>query len=168
MSRITKDIASAIAKKLIQKKQDAVNKLNNEFAKKAGEYYLKTLPEKVIKAFEDDVLKKYIDTTTSIRLSGHGWNYQYVPLDKNYPDNRKSVQNFTPKQMEILLKMYNDHSTAKNELNDLKSKIEIALYNLKTYSRVSESFPEAIPHLPTNSTTAVSVNVLEIRNELNA
>lgn len=168
MSRITKDIASDIAKKLVQKKRDAVNKLNSEFAKKASEFYVKTLPEKVVKAFEDEVLKKYIDTTTSIRLSGHGWNYQYVPLDKPYPNNSKSVQHFTPKQMEILLKMYNDHSTADNEVKNLKSKIEIALYNLKTYARVAEAFPEAVSHLPTNSTTAVSVNVSDIRKQLNS
>jgi len=163
MSRITKEIAEQVAKKMTEDKENEIIKINKQLTNTVTDFVLKTIPEEVIEFNEK--FKGYIDMRSNVRLIGNGWNYENLSLSKSIPLKK---QDFIPnvKQSDILKKLKEEVSDKEKHLQQLRRKIGIALYSLRTYSKVAIEFPEAVPFLPKKQETSLAININDIRAEL--
>lgn len=163
MSRITKEIASVVAKKLVAKKAKSRDE--------AGKKLEQTLTDMVILLIPKEVLEfnkkhpNYIDLTYALNLEGNGWNYQRIRLSEGLPFKCRAFMPST-KEADILMKLFNEFKSREKHVIALESKIENLLYSLRTYNRVNAEFPEATPFLPSIKETGLSINISDIRNEL--
>lgn len=161
--RITKQIATDVAKQLIAEKQKEIDDLKKELNHKAYELYVVTIPEGLLKQF-----KKYPDffySNKSFYLSGIGLNHKNVSFDVYMPRKSQTmlVDDVNAKWFELA---FNVIEQKQKELGDFKIQIEIALFNLRTYNNVEKQFPEAFKFLPPKQTSAVMINIKDIRCKL--
>lgn len=163
MSIITKTQAEEVAVKLTAKQQKEYEKARLETQTFFTEKYLSTVPEEVKNLFEK--YPSYFDSRKEFQLQGNGFNWQYVHTLKEVPCSKRTYSP-GPKEAEKLLKLLNFEDLKRSELKKLRSEIEIALNSLRTFKRINESFPEARPHLTIKTSTALAVNLSEIRDQL--
>jgi len=71
MSRITKEIAEQVAKKMTKDKENEIIKINQQLTTTVTDFVLKTIPEEVIEFNEK--FKGYIDMRPIVRLIVNGW-----------------------------------------------------------------------------------------------
>jgi len=163
MSRITKLIAENVAAKLTEKQDSEIKELKSELSNKFTDIYLKTIPKEVL-----DFHKKYpefIETRSNMQISGNGFQYQSLSLNKSFPAKNHI---FLPneKDAKTLLSLVNEISDKKSEHSKLKQEIEVLLFGLRTYTKVNSEFPEATPFLPKTITSALMVNISDLREKL--
>jgi len=164
MSRITKEIASQVAKKLTAKKLEEITNLEKEIATKFEAIYLNRLSKEIKETFKKH--KNYFYTRSQFQVSGSGFDYFYVNTLNEVPYNRNSSFVATKEDADVLLPLINNKKLLKGNYDKLIIEIEALLYGLRTYSKVISEFPEAEPFLPYNLSNKLMVNVSEIRNQL--
>lgn len=163
MSIITKTQAQEIAVKLTTNQQKEYDKARKETQTFFTEKYLATIPEEVKNLFEK--YPSYFVSRKEFQLQGNGFNWQYVNALKEVPYSNRTYSP-EPKEAEKLLKLLNIEDEKRIELIKLRSEIEIALNSLRTFKRINESFPEASKYLQIKTSTALAVNLSEIREKL--
>lgn len=163
MSIITKTQAQEIAVKLTVNQQKEYDKARKETQTFFTEKYLATVPDEVKNLFEK--YPSYFDSSKEFQLQGNGFNWQYVQTLKEVPYSKRTYSP-DPKEAEKLLKLLNTEDCKRAELKKLRSEIEIALNSLRTFKRINESFPEASQYLTIKTSTALAVNLSEIREKL--
>ena len=165
MSRITKELANRIAEKLISKQLEEVKKLNFEFEEKVYLAILKTIPKEVMDCYEKN--PDFFNTTRSFYMYGKGWHSETIASSKKLPKNNFfSAEKLNEADSNKLLKERQLIDDKKLEAKKLLKEIEVALYSLRTYTRISEHLPEAIPFLPSATSTALQVNLSDIRKKI--
>lgn len=163
MSRITKQIAENVAVKLTEKQSLKIKELQANLKDKFTEIYLKTIPKEVI-----DFHAKYpnfTETRQSVQCTGNGFQWQSLGFNGHVP----SISNtFSPneKDAKLLLKLLNEIDDKKSELSKLKHEIEVLVFGLRTYAKVNSEFPEATPFLPNSVSSALMVNISDLRKKL--
>lgn len=163
MSRITKQIAEDVAVKLTKKQALEIEKLQKDMKQKFTEIYLKTIPKEIMDLFEK--YPKYFEKRSSFQISGNGFQYQQLHTDKDYPSSQYSYS-LKEKDASLMLGLMNTLDDKKNELYKLKKEVANLLFNLRTYAKVNSEFPEASPFLPKTVTTALMVNISDLREKL--
>jgi len=163
MSRITKEIAYQVAKKLTEEKQKEIDLLNKSMGELVYSVVLKTIPEEVITCYNKH--KTYFDTNSSVRFNGNGFNFQYFNMPKSLPLPDRMISP-NDEDSKGILAQFNNIQNKDKELKLLRKEIEVALFNLRTYNQVEKEFPEAFPHLPKPPNTALIVNIKSIREKL--
>lgn len=163
MSRVTKQIAESVAIELTKKNALEIKELKADLDNKFTEIYLKTVPKEVLQLFEK--YPDYVETRSSMQMSGNGFQYQSLSLNKSFPaKNHVFLPN--EKDAKMLLLLVNEISDKKSEHSKLKQEVSALLFNLKTYNRVNSEFPEATPFLPKTVTSALMVNISDLREKL--
>jgi hypothetical protein len=160
---ITKAIATEVAEKLIQKQGLELNELKDSLKVKFEKIVIDATPKDVV-----DFYKKYpnyVETRQSFQLSGNGFDYKYLNTKSSIPAFKSSFQ---PNERDaiILHGILNEIDKKEKEYKKLFSEIEIALFSLRTYKRVEETFPEAFLLLPNKITTSLSVNISDLRQKI--
>ena len=163
MSNISKTQAEEIAVKLTATQQKEYDKARKETQTFFTEKYLATIPEEVKTLFEK--YPSYFESRKDFQLQGNGFNWQYVNTLKEVPCAKRTYSP-EPKEAEKLLKLLTVEESKRFELEKLRSEIEIALNSLRTFKRINESFPEASKYLSLKTSTALAVNLSEIREKL--
>lgn len=163
MSIITKTQAEEAAVKLTATQQKEYDKARKETQTCFTELYLATIPEEVKSLFEK--YPSYFVSRKEFQLHGNGFNWQHVNTLKEVPCAKRAYSP-EPKEAEKLLKLLNIEAEKRSELEKLRSEIEIALNSLRTFKRIKESFPEASKYLSIKTSTALAVNLSEIREKL--
>jgi len=163
MSRITKQIAENVAAQLTRKKNTEISSLKKELENKFSEIYLKTVPKEVLQLFEK--FPDYVKTRRGLQCTGNGFEWQTLDFNKELPAYKNC---FSPDELDAkeLLELANKIKDKKQELFKLKAEIENVVFNLRTFKRVEIEFPEAVPFLPTTVSTALMVNISDLRNKL--
>jgi (2Fe-2S) ferredoxin len=98
----------------------------------------------------------------------NGFGYESFSLKESVvlkADNHYYT-NISGENAKKIIKMHNEILDKKSEVSNLILDLEILLYSLRTYSKVSENFPEAIPFLPKKLTTGLSINISDIRKRI--
>lgn len=166
MSRITKEIASAVAVQLVQPKSDELKQLENNLQETVRKMYLLSLPSGIMDAYEK--YKDWFQQCTNITLSGAGLKlgYKYYKIGQALP---KYLQRLELKESdaELIIKIENQIDAKTKEIAELKNAIENALYNYRTYKNVEDNFPEAFRLLPVRVSTVPMIPIKEIRCKLN-
>jgi len=160
---ITKQIASEVAVLLLQEKQKEINSLKKNLDSEFTEIVLKTIPIDVLDF--NDKFPDYLDLRSSFQCMGNGFNYKWLNTSKSLPCKNS---NFLPNPSEAkkLLSIIGKIGDKKKVYNELLKEIEVTLFSLRTYKRVEESFPEAFILLPNKTTTAVALNISDLRQKI--
>jgi len=164
MSIITKAIATEVAVKLTAKKQEEIKNLDLKLREQFEIVYLKSLPKEVVLAFEN--APNYFNTSNSVQISGNGFNWQSLGFTKKMPVLRNCSHQLSDKEASDFLKKYNTIEDKKSKCRDLIYEIETALFSLRSYKKIGEQFPEAIPFLPEKITSALAINISDIQYKL--
>jgi len=164
MSRVTKEIASKVAKQLTAKKLEEIINLEKEISTKFEDIYLSRLSKEIKETFKKQ--KNYFYTRKQFQVSGSGFDYIYINTLNDVPYNKNSSFVATDEEAKILLPLTNKKKLLKGNYDKLVIEIEALLYGLRTYSKVIAEFPEAEPFLPYNLSNKLMINVSEIRNQL--
>jgi hypothetical protein len=165
MSRISNDLAQQIAFKLTEKSKKVMDEKHIAFRDLVTTLYEESTPALII-----DALKKFpdwIDTCSSIRLNGHGFNYEYVT------PTRKCVSNSSVNSLELTQKMADKITSvrkvwekSKKQYNDLKDEVKHALLSLKTFANIRKELPAAAEYLPPPMSNALVVNLGSLNKRL--
>jgi len=164
MSRITKQIAEAVANQLVLPKRQELQKEEQKLHQITTDIYLKHIPSQVMDAY--DKYHEWFNKTESVYLNTNGFNYEYLALTKNYPKQRNKYPEFTAAESAKIRVQFDIVADLKKSIEKLKFDIETAVFNLRTYSNVEKEFPEAFKLLPAKQTTALIVNLKDIRCQL--
>jgi hypothetical protein len=163
MSIITKTFAAEVAKKLTEKKAKSLATAEANLKALLTEMYVRSLSPEVVKLF--DKMPAYFKTRNDLQLSGNGFSYEWVGLSNSMPC---ISQYFTPDedQAKILNTAIDERDAKKRELSGLKDELILTLLSLRSYKKIGEFLPEAIPFLPEKITTALAVNLSDLRDRL--
>lgn len=167
MSRITKQDANIIAKKLAEKKKKVADDLQNEYCLFVTNAYLKTVPKEVLVLFKEQ--GHYFKKTSTISFSGHGfrWESISVPNRELIPTTDGAATLLLNEKLAgQIMKLKGKCDKASKEYNELVREIENALLALVTYARIEKDFPEAAPLLPKKQTMALAINFTDIRKKI--
>jgi len=163
MSKITRQIAENISAELTKKKALEITQLKQNLIDKFTDIYIKSLPKEVI-----DLHKKYpeyVNARFRLQLSGNGFQYQYIDLLESLP-SKNSIFLPSEKDAKTLHFLINEVDEKEAEYKNLQIEISSLLLGLKTYNRVNSEFPEATPFLPKSMSTALMVNISDLREKL--
>lgn len=167
MSRITKEIATQVATQLTTKKREALKELDAKFRSELKRMYVEDTPAEIKELAEK--FPQYFEQRTRIGFGGtNGFGYEVYSIDGNViaPVSGAYYTKISPENSKILKKLDNEIQDKKKELKNLVKELEILLYSLRTYSKVAEQFPEAVPFLPFRTTSALAINIQDIRKKL--
>lgn len=172
MAKITKTIADEMADSMVADYDSRLDALNAEQSSKAEAYaYDKFIPKEAVALFK--AFPAWAENCSRVFLYGNGCKFTVsttnrIPSNDSYqlklnldePEHKEFAED-----MEKRRRLIED---VKNERNQLILNIYETLLSLGTDKRVRASFPEAIPHLPSQFTTytAVAVDLTTIREGL--
>lgn len=92
-----------------------------------------------------------------------------VTFTRDVPTLRnRSALDLTDKISDQMLKLNHEYKDAIQIWKETKIQIEITLVNLRTYNRVKDQMPEALPFLPApgTTTTAIALPLQPLRNTI--
>jgi len=165
MSRITKQIAEAVANQLCLPKQQEVKAQEENLSSVVTEIYRSKIPVEILQMYHDN--PKWFKTLSSIKLNTLGFNYEFFGMMESLPDNNSMYyMPITPEEAEKIHQQDDLLKQLKKDYETLTKEIKIAVFNLRTYNNVEKEFPEAFKLLPTRQTTALIVNLKDIRCKL--
>jgi hypothetical protein len=163
--RITKAIAEHVAKCMTAPEDKVIKELRIELQKSVKKNYIESLPVDVIKVSKNYPL--YFRRTSGVT------NYQiggFVPFFNEYNDSEsdlfpeKAHSQYLPSDAEI--KLFQRKDKLKSQYRKLNTEIQQALLGLGSYKRVSEQFPEAVPHLPKLGRTEIMIDIASLRGRI--
>lgn len=164
--RISQDLAQQIAYKLTQGSRDNADSFRVEYRELATAFYEQQTPKEVIAM--KDLHPDYFQTRQRVDFAGHGFRYEQVTSTRSVICNAGQTANLalTPKIADKLTKAKAKWEKADKECQALKAETETALLNLRTFARISENIPAAIPFLPPPMSNALVVNVDSLNKKL--
>lgn len=167
MSRITKEIATTVATQLTTKKREVVKELGKKFRSELKRMYVEATPAEI----KELAVKfpQYFERRNRISFGGtNGFGYESYSIEGNVivAPSDAYFTNISSENAKILKKLDNEIQDKNKELKDLVKELEILLYSLRTYSKVAEQFPEAVPFLPFKTTSALAINIEDLRKKL--
>ncbi len=167
MSRITKEIAGQVSHQLTAKKREEIHELDAKFRTELKRMYIEDIPEEIKELSAK--YPEYFELRDRIGFYGtNGFGYENYKIDGSVISKAGSVNylHISPENAKKLKKIDNEIQDKKKELKGLVRELEILLYSLRTYAKVSEQFPEAIPFLPYKTTSALAINIEDLRKKL--
>lgn len=168
MSRITKSLAEDVARKMVATRIEAANLKENIFLELLYEKVKNIIPKEVLDFY--GCYTEFIRECSEIRVSGYGFNYQYFSLCKKLPTQDKyGIIEYLPSEKDAneLLSYMDAYQLAYREAKELQKEIETTLFNLRNYKSVQDNFPEAFEFLPKQQTTAIALNISDLRQKIN-
>ena len=164
MANLTKTQAEEIAVAMTAKERVKFNALQAQVREAVAEAYLNHLPDEVVVLFRSR--PQYVNTTGSLRIDGNGFNNEYYRLFRTVPQGESNLFLPKPGEAKILREAIDRVATEEAKLKELKRDIYNALITLKTVKRISEQLPEAIPFLNIKTSTAITLNLSDLRKRL--
>lgn len=171
MSRISKDLASTISKKLTIKLFKKIEETKNELIEYTTKITVKRVNKDVLEFYSKYPKNCY--TTTTIHVYGNGFNGELYDIKCTPTDiegihyRGKCIQDLNKEESEKLLKLTKSYKKLIDDHKKLKESIYNALLQLMTYKRIIEQFPEAAPYLERKDAYAIAIPVEDIRKQLN-
>lgn len=167
MSRITKEIATQVATQLTTKKREVLAELNKKFRAELKRMYVEDTPSEIKELAEKH--PEYFDFRNRIGFNGtNGFGYESYGIEGRVISTVGGAYytKILPEHAKYLKKLDNEIQDKKKEILSLIKELEILLYSLRTYPKVAEQFPEAVPFLPFKTTSALAINIEDLRKKL--
>lgn len=165
MSRVTNEIARAVAEKLVQSKKDEQVVLEKELQVVIRDMYIASLPKGLMVAYK--TYEEWFDTCNQILLKGVGITpgYNYYRIGDALPKNTQFLE-LTDEQVKEILRLEGSIKSKKGEIESLRNQIKTALLTYRTYKNIEDNFPEAFVLLPVRVSTLPMINIKDIRCKL--
>lgn len=145
-TRITKMAANKVAEILTVKKRAEVKDAKDKMGEFVTALFEATVPTPIMESFAK--FPQFFKRKGYVYLSGAGiQSYESVQLSKDLPNPEEQFQ-MKSHNAEKFIKLKRAWEEKKNELKKLELDVEKAVFNARTYKRIAELFPEAVPHLP--------------------
>lgn len=170
---ISKSLAYDIALKLSEKRRNECEELHELLKQLVYKVYQKMIPKIINDAYL--IAPDFFRERSAIYLCGHGFDEKriscpedWLAIVNNNEDNKcylhmKNLPEATRKEIQAAHRAY---VKADDAVNALRKELASALLSLKTYKKISEEIPEAIPMLPKKfPVPAVVVNVSALRKK---
>lgn len=167
MSRITKEIATQVANQLTTKKREALKELDFKFRSELERMYVEDTPSEIKRL--EVMFPQYFEKRNCIGFNGtNGFGYKVYSIKGTVIATTSGAYytKISSGNAKILKNLDNEIQDKKKELEDLVNELEIILYSLRTYAKVAEQFPEAVPFLPFKTTSALAINIEDLRKKL--
>ena len=167
--RITQSMAKQIAQKMTEVKFKTVIELHENYREFIQAEYIKQTPKPML-----DALKKFpswIATTNCIQFEGFGIIRESVSVKVAVITNRGYYNGSLEIDAALaikIIKLRDKYLDAKKKCLALRDKIETAINGLRTFAKIQEHLPEAVPFLPKSEGMEVMVNFSTLRQEINA
>lgn len=168
MSRITKVIATDVAKKMSKPAMEQRKKAQDLLREAVYVIMIKRTPKILKEAFEK--YPNYFTTSSCVKFAGNGFNHEILWTSEKFIKPEGSYGNTiiepTDAEAKIVKPLYEDFKKKQGDYTSLANKIEVTLNNLKTYNKVKTDFPEAFDFLPPKNSTALAIPIEDIRKQL--
>lgn len=177
MSRITKSISEQVAESMTKHMLNQIDTLESGITYALRDNALSQVPLSVMAAYAS--CPEYFKVSSSIRVSHPDLNLTgywelraFVSKDKMgylcIPSAGSiKLNNLSAKDIKSINDLFRKYEQLKKEYKKLKGDLETLIYGLRTYAKVTEKLPEAIPFLPAiKQNEGLSVNISDIRNRL--
>lgn len=143
---ISKEQARVIAEKMCEKKKSEYLKAKAAVSKLVTALRRKQIPADVLRFFKKH--PDFFQKSNEIRFEGHGIRFTYIYMTESLPYEGNRILHLTSETGNKIKDAMNAEDKAKKEYEDLRQEIKVALLSLRTYKRITETFPEAAKHLP--------------------
>lgn len=165
MSRVTKEIAKAVAKGLTANHTAQIQKIEKRMGGLTVSHIYSETPKEVKEFYAKH--PKYCNTRTGVYLRGNTIGSVYLNIDA-VPWKGDNSTVIVPDELgRALMKLEVKKEGIQKAKNRLYREIEQTMLSLKTFKKVQEVFPEAVEFLPKGEAVYLPVVNLEgIRNEL--
>ncbi|MDP1818059.1 MAG: hypothetical protein Q8K92_26640 [Leadbetterella sp.] len=163
--KISKAIAEHVAKVMTRPQAKVISALYEELQISVTTNYLASLPSEVKETFHTH--PDYFRVTTSVYHFKIGGHVHFHNIDKPntvYHLPEKLHKTYIPTDAEE--KLARKKEKLELEHKRLILEIQQAVIALGTYKRVSEQFPEAIPHLPKLGRTEIMIDLTSLRSRV--
>lgn len=170
MSRISKDLANTISKKLTLKLDKKIHEKNKELKDFATEIWHKRIPNTVQEFNKTN--PNYVKKCSRIKVFNNGFNgeaFNIHPLPCTIDIDLWSgipINDLKKNEAVKLKKLHDEFKEIEHQKEQLQQSIYNALLQLVTYKRIIEQFPEAAPYLERKDAYAIAIPVEDIRKQL--
>jgi len=165
MAQMSKDQAEFITRDLLKERLKNIQELKDQRQKKLTEWYNEALPKEVKAFFEK--FKNYCRRTTSVNINavGHMPGRSYTIAESTSPKYGTDFLELNESDAQWLTDINNKIDDQKNEYELLRNNILAALKSLSR-KQLIEEFPEVAPYLGAKTSTALAVNLVDLRKKL--
>lgn len=167
--RISKELASKVAKAMMSEKRKKQDDLFAQFKDKLKQAYIITIPQLVLDTFKKH--PDYFHTTRVICIDTNGFNNFHVNIDTPILNNSGNYYTFyhpSPSASSSLMKLKNSISSLRDKNDKLELELKETIIALRTFARIQELLPEAVPFLPKSQSTEIIVDLTQLRKKINS
>lgn len=177
--RISKTASEEIAKLTLRPKRIEIESITTRTSRKLAELCIESLPSGLSIACES--FCDYIKTTSTVQVRAENLKISGAWPLRTYTDKRdleyiyipsKSLYNFplikvSKKDADEINRWVDKLELLEKEYKSILSELAKAIFNLRTYNRISENIPEVIPHLPkVTANSMLQVDITKLRSRI--
>lgn len=162
-TRITKEIAKDVAIILCKEKYKIVEKsllVLSEYIEKLRKDNMPTL---ILQGFQK--FPEYFNRSQSIYIRGEGIKSYESQYSVNRLPKKDDGLQLSKSESAKYISLKNNVTDTKLEYDKLLLDVQTAIQNARTYNKIAELFPEAVPYLP-KKYPFPAINYSDIRNRL--
>lgn len=167
--RISKELATSIARKLTEKSRLLIDIANKEYGQAVYDAYMNTVPDDVLAMAK--LHPNYFESLRRVKFTGHGFSHEQVAVPNDVLVNNTRYSqcdlHLTAALASKLIKLKRNVEKAEKTYKELFKETEVALLALKTYKNIESNIPAAKPFLPPPISNALVCNFDSLNRKIN-
>ena len=164
MRTVSKSLAKDLASELLKPLNLKVSKAFDERGEALENILLARVPSIVLEVFER--FPQYIETRPCFNISGEGFDYTRIVTKNKIVCAVNTNILVDKKEAEKLKPFCNAYESLRTDVSNTREELEAVLYELRSYKRVLEAFPELEKFLPTSTTKALALDLTVLKAKL--
>ena len=164
---VSQVMASNIAEAIMKKHLDKQEKLYRDLQLFTYEQAKLALGKSLMNAYKK--FRPYFDGANTVKVSGKGFSGLSVQVKHDLPSKQgKWVLecSFGDEANEIFFSKYKAWDSVRDANNKLRIELRESLIALRTFKRIQEALPEAVPHLPKSEVRAIIPDLNKLRTKI--
>lgn len=166
MNNISRSLAESITRKLLAKKTETVEALEESFNNRVRELFMNSLPT-YIQDMPNN-LTGYLNTTTNVKIFGEGFSHDIVYVNPPVPHDGEGwhvILKVVGRVASTLSSQHVKATVARKSLKEASEKVLATIMSLKTKAKIVAAFPETETFFPEQQKTEM-INIENVRKLL--
>ena len=164
MSTVSKALAKDLASELLKPLDLKLSKAFDERGEALENILLARVPSIVLDVFKK--FPQYIETDRYFNISGEGFDYTRIVTKNKIICAGNANIVVDKREAEKLKPFCNAYESLRTDVSNTRVELEAVLYELRSYKRVLEAFPELEKFLPTSTTKALALDLTVLKAKL--
>ena len=164
MSTVSKTLVKDLASELLKPLNLKLSKAFDERGEALENILLARVPSIVLDVFKK--FPQYIETGQHFNISGEGFDYTRITTKNKIVCAGSTNILVNKKEAEKLKPFCNAYESLRTDVSNTREELEAVLYELRSYKRVLEAFPELEKFLPTSTTKALALDLTVLKAKL--